>query len=157
MRKYELKIVPGPNDKVNLKKMRDIHSETIGGLVTFRGIVIKTTESRPCVQVVCYSCEACGYEAYQTVVSKEFMPLDECPSRRCVQNNVKGKLFIQVRGSKFVSQQEIKLQEPSDQVPVGHVPRSINLLALGSNTKQCSPGDIVTVTGVHMPTPYSGF
>ena len=42
-------------------------------------------------------------------------------------------------------------------MPVGHVPRSINLQAFGSCTKQCSPGDIVTVTGVHMPTPYSGF
>ncbi len=42
-------------------------------------------------------------------------------------------------------------------MPVGHVPRSINLIAKGINTKQCTPGDIITVTGVHLPTPYTGF
>lgn len=46
-----------------------------------------------------------------------------------MKNNVKGRLFIQIRGSKFLSQQEIKVQEPADQVPVGHVPRSVNLVA----------------------------
>jgi DNA replication licensing factor MCM7 len=56
-----------------------------------------------------------------------------------------------------MSQQEIKVQEPADQVPVGHVPRSVNLCARGANTKQCSPGDIITITGVHLPTPYTGF
>jgi DNA replication licensing factor MCM7 len=56
-----------------------------------------------------------------------------------------------------VSEQEIKIQEPSDQVPVGHVPRSVTLIAKGINTKQCTPGDIITVTGVHLPTPFTGF
>jgi len=31
------------------------------------------------------------------------------------------------------------------------------LIARGVNTKICSPGDIITVSGVHMPTPFSGF
>lgn len=25
------------------------------------------------------------------------------------------------------------------------------------NTKKCGPGDIVTITGVYMPAPYTGF
>jgi DNA replication licensing factor MCM7 len=74
-----------------------------------------------------------------------------------VRNNVKGKLFLQVRGSKFVSYQDVKVQELSDQVPIGHVPRNLKLQCKGLMVGKCSPGDIVQVTGIHMPTPFTGF
>lgn len=64
---------------------------------------------------------------------------------------------MQIKSSRFISIQEIKLQEPSDQVPIGHVPRTMKVMARGVNTKKCSPGDIVTITGVYMPSPFSGF
>lgn len=137
--------------------MRQINSSSIGSLVHFRGIVTKCSDIRPCAEVICYSCEACGFEAYQTIKGRDFNPLNECPSMVCSKNKVKGKLFIQVRGSKFVTYQEIKIQEPSDQVPVGHVPRTISVTSKGTNTGLCTPGDNVQVIGVHMPTPYSGF
>lgn len=88
---------------------------------------------------------------------KTFLPLIECPSQKCVKNQVKGQLILQVKSSKFVSYQEIKIQEPSDQVPIGHVPRAMNIVARGGLTRKCSPGDIVQVTGIYMPTPGHGF
>jgi DNA replication licensing factor MCM7 len=48
------------------------------------------------------------------VNSKEFNPLVECPSEKCKKNNMKGQLQIQIKSSRFVSFQEIKIQEPSD-------------------------------------------
>lgn len=56
-----------------------------------------------------------------------------------------------------MSYQELKVQEPSDQVPIGHVPRHIKVLAKGSMVKKASPGDFVTMTGVYMPAPFQGF
>ena len=70
---------------------------------------------------------------------------------------VKGNLILQIKQSKFVSYQDIKIQEPSDQVPIGHVPRTIKVIARGPVTRQCSPGDVVQITGVYMPSPYTGF
>lgn len=64
-----------------------------------------------------------------------------------------------------MSYQEIKLQEPADQVPVGHVPRTINVVAKGEITRQCGPGifdlfyitgDMVTIHGVFLTTPFDG-
>lgn len=156
-RNYELQVIRGENEKKSELKMREIHAETIGSLVTFKGIVTKTTEVRPCIEVAVYSCEACGSEAYQIIHGREFNPLEECPAQTCVKNEVKGKLFLQVRGSKFVSYQDVKIQELSDQVPVGHVPRSLKVQAKGLMVGKCSPGDIVQVTGIHMPTPFTGF
>ena len=156
-RTYELHILRGENEKSHTLKMRDIHADTIGSLVTFRAIVTKTTEVRPSIEVACYSCEACGCEVYQIVTEKDFTPLSECASNTCRKNEVKGNLFLQVRGSKFVSYQDIKVQELSDQVPVGHVPRALKLQAKGLMVGQCSPGDIVEVTGIHMPEQHKGF
>lgn len=156
-RDYELHIIRGEGEKEMALKMRDIHADTIGSLVTFKAIVTKCSEIRPSIEVACYSCEACGNEAYQVIHGKEFNPLDQCPASQCVKNELKGKLYLQVRGSKFVSHQDIKVQELSDQVPIGHVPRALKLQAKGVMVGKCSPGDIITVTGIHMPTEYSGF
>ena len=42
-------------------------------------------------------------------------------------------------------------------MPIGHVPRTMNIVAKGVTTKACSPGDIINITGVYMPAPFSGF
>lgn len=55
------------------------------------------------------------------------MPLQKCPSQRCRDNNSAGQLHMQTRGSRFMKYQEIRVQELPDQVPVGHIPRSMTV------------------------------
>ena len=55
------------------------------------------------------------------------MPLQKCPSQRCQDNNSAGQLHMQTRGSRFMKYQEIRIQELPDQVPVGHIPRSMTI------------------------------
>jgi len=64
---------------------------------------------------------------------------------------------MQTRGSKFTKYQELKLQELPNQVPVGHIPRSVSIHVKGEMTRRCSPGDVVTVTGIFLPIRYTGF
>ncbi|NXP71293.1 MCM7 factor, partial [Ramphastos sulfuratus] len=45
----------------------------------------------------------------------------------------------------------------SDQVPVGHLPRSITVVAQGENTRLAQPGDHVSVTGTFLPLLRSGY
>ena len=68
-----------------------------------------------------------------------------------------GRLYLQTRGSKFVKFQEVKIQEQSDQVPVGNIPRSMTIYARGETTRLCKPGDHVSVTGVFLPMLRTGF
>ena len=137
--------------------MRDVKATSIGSLVNVKGIVTRCSDVKPCIQVAVYACDVCGFEVYQIINTREFTPKVECPSRRCEQNQTKGMLIMQVKSSKFISFQEIKIQEPSDQVPIGHVPRTMSIIAKGTNTRRCAPGDIITVTGVYMPSPFHGF
>ena len=68
-----------------------------------------------------------------------------------------GQLHLQTRGSKFMKYQELKIQEHSDQVPVGNIPRTMTVIAKGENTRLVVPGDHVQVTGVFLPLLKSGF
>lgn len=94
--------------------MREIKSTSIGALVSVKGIVTRASDVKPCMLVAVYACDVCGFEVYQIVNTKEFNPKVECPSTKCIQNQTKGQLVMQVKSSKFISFQEIKIQEPSD-------------------------------------------
>lgn len=83
--------------------------------------------------------------------------MTECPSEDCKINQSKGQLFPSTRASKFLPFQEVKIQELAEQVPVGHIPRTLTILCHGSLTRQIHPGDTVDVGGIFLPTPYTGF
>ena len=94
--------------------MRDVKSKMIGGLVTMKGIVTRASDVKPCLTVAVYACECCGYEIYQMINTKEFNPLQVCQSPKCIRNKLVGNLVLQVKSSRYVSYQEVKVQEPSD-------------------------------------------
>lgn len=155
-RQYELIIIPGPGSKDQTIPMRSLRAEQIGSLISVKGIVVRATDVKPFLRVACYSCDICGYENYQIIYGRTYMPLVDCTSEQCKNNRSHGRITQMNRTSKFVSFQEIKIQEPTHEVPVGHVPRSITVFALGHCVRQCAPGDIVTVTGVFLPSMVSG-
>ncbi|KAG5880468.1 hypothetical protein JTB14_000573 [Gonioctena quinquepunctata] len=123
MRRYEI-YFQDRNANKNVS-IRDVKAEHIGKLVTVRGIVTRCTEVKPMLSVATYTCDQCGAETYQPIASLSFMPIIMCPSDDCRINKSGGRLYLQTRGSKFVKFQEVKIQEHSDQVPVGHIPRSL--------------------------------
>lgn len=45
----------------------------------------------------------------------------------------------------------------ADQVPVGHIPRSMSVHVFGNQTRLMNPGDIVHLGGIFLPMPYTGF
>ncbi|XP_014091304.3 DNA replication licensing factor Mcm7 [Bactrocera oleae] len=155
MKRFEVAFKPHSNEKA--RSIREIIAEDIGKLVTVRGIVTRCTEVKPMMVVATYTCDRCGAETYQPVNSLTFIPVQECPSDDCRINKAGGRLYLQTRGSKFVKFQEIKIQEHSDQVPVGHIPRTMTIMCRGEVTRMAQPGDHVLISGVFLPLIRSGF
>ena len=81
----------------------------------------------------------------------------QCPGEDCRVNRSGGRLTLQSRGSKFAKFQELKVQEHSDAVPVGHIPRSISVYAKGDLTRLATPGDHVQICGIFLPIKVEGF
>ncbi|XP_058803569.1 DNA replication licensing factor Mcm7 [Phymastichus coffea] len=137
--------------------VRDIKAESIGQLMTVRGIVTRCTEVKPLLVVATYTCDQCGAETYQVITGMTYMPQQLCESDDCRINKSGGRLYAQTKGSKFVKFQEIKIQEHSDQVPTGHIPRTLTVYCRGEMTRQCQPGDQVVITGIFLPLIRTGF
>ncbi|KAJ5368509.1 DNA replication licensing factor MCM7 [Penicillium cataractarum] len=137
--------------------VRNVRGEHLGSLITVRGITTRVSDVKPAVQINAYTCDVCGCEVFQPITTKQFMPLSECLSEDCKKNNTKGQLFLSTRASKFVPFQEVKIQEMADQVPVGHIPRTLTVHCHGAQTRQLNPGDVVDIAGIFLPTPYTGF
>ncbi|EGG14151.1 MCM family protein [Cavenderia fasciculata] len=158
IRRFEVTICPMKKKSLSPTPIRMIRSLHIGRLVTFTGVVTRVTEVKPMITVATYTCDGCSAEVFQEIKGREFMPVGMCPSTVCAnaQKQLGGGLTLQLRGSKFIKFQEMKLQEMADQVPIGHTPRSIKIFVRGELTRKGSPGDVVTVDGVFLPTPYTG-
>ncbi|KAI8452419.1 minichromosome maintenance protein 7 [Phakopsora pachyrhizi] len=154
-RRYNLYFkAPRSTPSLAVRQVKAVH---LGKLISVRGIVTRVSEVKPLLLVNAYSCDACGSEIFQEVESRNLTPLTECPSEECLKNGTKGNLVMQTRACKFEPFQEAKIQEMADQVPVGHIPRSMTVHLYGPLVRSTSPGDVVNVTGVFIPTPYQGF
>lgn len=132
--------------------IRSVLSEHIGHLITIRGLVTRVADVKPQITIAAYTCDQCGCETFQTVSDLlVYTPLFTCTSAICKANKAPGRLTHQIRGSKFVKMQEIKIQELADEVPTGNIPRAVRIFAFGEMTRQCTPGDVVSISGVFLP------
>lgn len=153
-RTYETLLIPRSGDKSI--PLRFVRSEHVGRLLTVSGIVTRVTEVKPRVAAAVYTCHGCGYEVYQEVTGRSYMPVMTCPT----QNHQRGEdsqLVANYTACKYVKYQELKLQEPADQVPIGSIPRTINVKLNGEMTRTCTSGDIVKISGIFLPMPFTGY
>ena len=157
LRRYEVRVLPRADDQKHAMALRQVKANDLGKLVTIKAIVLRATDVKPHILVAAYTCDICGYELYQQVTSKTFSPLVKCTSPACVKNQTVGKINMQTRACRFQKYQEVKVQELPEQVPVGHIPRSMTIVCRGEVTRSVQPGDVVTVGGVFLPTPYTGY
>jgi len=146
---WEVRFKPRVEGKT--MKLREITSNYVGALVQMDCLVVRISQVKPKVEVVTYTCEICGAEIFQSVEGENYTPPKECPSQRCRDNKQSGKLNSNVRTCKFVKYQELRLQEMSEHVPVGGVPRTVSCVVYGDCTRLVLPGDAITLTGVYTP------
>jgi len=155
MRRFEVYFKAQATEKI--LPIREVKASQIGKLTVIKGIVTRATEVKPMMQVATYTCDQCGAETFQPIASTSFMPQITCPGEDCRVNKSGGRLTLQSRGSKFTKFQELKVQEHSDAVPVGHIPRSITVYARGELTRLATPGDHIQICGIFLPIKADGF
>ncbi|EPQ57870.1 MCM-domain-containing protein [Gloeophyllum trabeum ATCC 11539] len=156
LRRYNLYFRPLRADiAMAVREVRGLH---LGRLITVRGIVTRVSEVKPLLLVNAYTCDVCGSETFQDISSKQFTPIMDCQNENeCKKNGIHGSLHMQTRACRFVPFQEVKIQEMADQVPVGHIPRSMTVQVQGPLTRLMNPGDVVHLGGIFLPIPYTGY
>jgi len=154
-RRYSLYIKPLSSTKPMI--IRNVKGSNVGHLITVSGIVTRVSDVKPFLVVNTYSCDRCGNEIFQEIKGRYFTPLVECQSAYCKTNNFKGSLHQQTRASKFLKFQEVKIQEMTDQVPMGHIPRTMTVYLFQNQVRTVNPGDSVYISGIFLPSPHVGF
>lgn len=160
IRRYTLAFTPRQETRDHPSKamaVRQVRGEHLGHLITIRAIATRVTDVKPIVQVSAYTCDRCGCEIFQPISDKQYAPITVCPSEDCKKNQANGQLNPSSRASKFLPFQEVKVQELAEQVPIGQIPRSLTIFCYGSLVRRVNPGDVVDISGIFLPTPYTGF
>lgn len=153
-RTFETRLVPRRLHKA--VALRSVRSSHVGRLVTVSGVVTRVTEVKPKVVAAVYVCHSCGYEVYQEVTGRSYMPIMTCPTNNHA-TAADAQLMPNYTACKYTKYQELKLQEPADQVPIGSIPRTMSVKLTGELTRNCTSGDVVQISGIFLPVPFTGY
>jgi DNA replicative helicase MCM subunit Mcm2 (Cdc46/Mcm family) len=74
--------------KVTPLTLRQVKASNIGQLVKISGIVTRCSDVKPLMQVAVYTCEECGFEIYQVLISFRFRLWYVYMSNPCGQTSV---------------------------------------------------------------------
>ncbi|GMF33781.1 unnamed protein product [Phytophthora fragariaefolia] len=125
-------------------------TRSIGELLSFSGTVTRTSEVRPELLFGAFTCTDCGGDT--TGVEQQFRYSEpvKCQNPYC-PNTFSWELNTEK--SVFVDWQRVKVQENSDEIPAGSMPRSIDVILRHENVEQAKAGDRVVFTGTLIVVP----
>lgn len=125
--------------------MRQLNSRCIGRLVAVKGIVVRASILKPLLLKAVFECRRCGEVM---VVEQEGQRLRRpyvCANPSCRSREFK----LLEDESVFIDSQELRIQEPLEEMPPGQIPRQITVRVTTSDIIGAArPGDRVTVNGI---------
>lgn len=125
-------------------KLRDLKSCNLGNLVSFRGTVTRTTQVRPELSLGAFKCKDCG--TLISGVKQEFVFTEPlyCQNHLCSNRS---KFEVDLNESKFINWQRVHVQESTEEIPNGCLPRSLDVIIRNELCEQIKPGQTLKFTG----------
>ncbi|KAJ3225759.1 MCM DNA helicase complex subunit mcm6 [Clydaea vesicula] len=131
----------------------NIRCNSIGELITIKGTVTRTSEVRPELLFGSFKCDECGQFIHDVEQQFKYTEPSTCHNTSC--NN--RKIFtLDGERCKFVDWQKCRIQESSDEVPSGAMPRSMDVIFRNEIVDKAKAGDKVLVTGIPIVVPDVG-
>jgi replicative DNA helicase Mcm len=126
--------------------LRRLGADHIGRLVMVEGIVVRSTPVRPMVMQAAFKCKRCG-EITPVNQTGQFVKAPfACSNPSC---GAKGPFDFVQEESSFIDSQDLRLQERPEDLPPGHLPRTLNAKLIGTEIVDVArPGDHVSIVGV---------
>ncbi|CAN6669804.1 DNA replication licensing factor Mcm6p [Trichomonascus vanleenenianus] len=133
-----------------VNRIRDLRTNKVGALISISGTVTRTSEVRPELYKATFTCDAC--RAVVDGVEQVFRYTEPymCPNVTC-QNRIHWSL--NVAKSQFVDWQKVRIQENSNEIPTGSMPRTLDVILRGEMVERAKAGDKCTFTGCEIVIP----
>lgn len=135
---------------INKYRLRDLKTEYIGRLLSVSGTVTRTTEVRPELLEATFQCKQCN-----TTVEKVEQQFKFTYPKMCANPNCGNKVNWELKtgDSTFVDWQKLRVQEHSEEIPAGSMPRSIDVILRNEIVDAAKPGDKCIFTGTLVVVP----
>ncbi|TMW59052.1 hypothetical protein Poli38472_007197 [Pythium oligandrum] len=134
----------------HVSHIRDLRTRNIGELVSFSGTVTRTSDVRPELLFGAFTCDDCGGDTTGVEQQFKFTEPIKCQNPFCPNTSA---WELNTEKSIFVDWQRVKVQENSDEIPPGSMPRSIDVILRHENVEQAKAGDRVVFTGTLIVVP----
>ncbi|KAJ3114362.1 MCM DNA helicase complex subunit mcm6 [Physocladia obscura] len=135
------------------RKLRSLRMDLVGSLVSISGTVTRTSEVRPELLFGTFKCEDCGAVIKDVEQEFKYTEPTTCPDKMCM-NRTSFKLLIEQ--SRFADWQKIRIQENSNEVPSGAMPRSMDVIVRNDMVDKAKAGDTIVVFGTPIVVPDVG-
>eukprot|EP01059_Diplonema_ambulator_P008746 TRINITY_DN18473_c0_g1_i1.p1 TRINITY_DN18473_c0_g1~~TRINITY_DN18473_c0_g1_i1.p1 ORF type:complete len:851 (+),score=91.27 TRINITY_DN18473_c0_g1_i1:60-2555(+) len=135
--------------------VRGLKCNLIGHLVSLKGTVTRTSQVRPELITGIFTCLDCGQDSDPIEQSYKYTEPKECRNSGCT-NTTNWELRVDPGYAKFVDWQKIKIQENSDEIPSGSMPRTMDVVLRGDAVESVKPGDQYNFVGYLIVLPEVG-
>ena len=131
------------NSSISLK-IRDLRSNVLGDLVSFVGTVTRTTQVRPELVTGSFICKDCNTKIPNITQEYKYTEPLFCPNHLCSNRT---KYEIDIQESEFSNWQRIHVQESTEEIPNGSLPRNIDVIVRNELVEKIKPGSHLKFTG----------
>ncbi|CUF99331.1 minichromosomal maintenance complex subunit, putative [Bodo saltans] len=132
--------------------VRTLRASMIGQLCSVSGTVTRTSQVRPELLVGVFRCNDCGTESHPIEQEFQYQEPPSCRNPQC-ENRNRFELLPSHRQTKFGDWQKLRVQENSNQIPVGCMPRTLEVIARNDVVEVAKPGDRVHIVGCPIVVP----
>lgn len=132
--------------------IRALRASMVSQLCTIRGVVTRTSQVRPELLVGVFRCADCGTESYPVVQQFQYTEPPTCRQNEC-DNSSRFQLIPSHPQTRFGDWQKIRLQEDTNNIPAGCMPRTIEVIVRNDAVEVAKPGDRISATGCAIVVP----
>lgn len=131
-----------------VNRIRDIRTDKIGSLMSILGTVTRTSEVRPELYRASFTCDMCSAIIEGIEQLFKYTEPTSCPS--CENQSY---WTLNVAKSQFIDWQRVRIQENSNEIPTGSMPRTLDVILRGETVERAKPGDKCKFTGIEIVIP----
>ncbi|KAG0174503.1 MCM DNA helicase complex subunit mcm6 [Apophysomyces sp. BC1034] len=135
---------------LQIERLRQLSSERIGILTSISGTVTRTTEVRPELMYGAFTCGECGKMTKDVEQQFRYTEPAMCQAVQCFNRQ---HWTLNLEQSKFDDWQKVRIQENSEEIPTGSMPRSLDVIVRGEMVEKAKAGDKCIFTGALIVVP----
>ena len=140
------------HDLPTVHAVRGLRTDSIGRLSSMSGTVTRTSEVRPELLIGGFRCHKCGLLAEGIEQQFHYTRPTVCRNPRC-GNDSPLQFVLEPSASVFTDWQKLRVQENSDEIPPGSMPRTVDVYARGEMVERAKAGDRCVFTGALVVLP----